>query len=286
MWQTLIPAAVSLFSGLMSSEGQEDTNQQNLAISQANSAFNAEQAGINRAFQHDQAAINRGFQEGMSNTAYQRATQDMKMAGLNPMLAYSQGGASTPSGAMGSGSQASALQPAPMINKVATGIAAAQQAAQTSNIHAQTELTKSQVDLNKVDQRKREQDILGGIASAGHHTALTEQIKQEMQTFEDRWEGIKHDTFRKKGERELPYYDIMRGERERQRDYPAQSVMIEHAKELKNKASLLGLDIPRAINEAAMHKTEYGKVLPYGESGSKVLGSGIGSALGLRRLLK
>lgn len=46
-----------------------------------------------------QAKAQMDFQERMSNTAYQRATADMRKAGLNPMLAYQQGGASTPGGA-------------------------------------------------------------------------------------------------------------------------------------------------------------------------------------------
>lgn len=58
-------------------------------------------------FNSTEAMKNREWQEHMSNTAYQRAVEDMKKAGLNPILAFQNGGASTPGGSAGTISGAS-----------------------------------------------------------------------------------------------------------------------------------------------------------------------------------
>lgn len=109
MLPLLIGAGVAAAGTLGQIYGQERTNSSNETIANNATAANMAEAQRNRNFQADQSSAQQAFQERMANTAHQREMEDMKKAGINPMLSAKGVGAATPPGASASGDAGSAV---------------------------------------------------------------------------------------------------------------------------------------------------------------------------------
>lgn len=162
VWPAIIAAGAAIGSAILANKGQQDAND-----------AQAEQAQLNRDFNSAEAAKTREWQENMRQTQYQTAVSDLKAAGLNPMLAYQQGGAGTPSGATASSSSMPQIG-----NKVAAALTAGAQAAQIMNLKAQTEKTQADTEVSHATAKQVE-------AQTHLTTSSTTKVQQETENLKE-----------------------------------------------------------------------------------------------------
>lgn len=131
MFPAIIGGIASIAGALIGSKGQGDTN-----------VANAQEAQRNRE-----------FQERMRSTQYQTSVEDMRKAGLNPALAYQQGGAGTPTGA-------TAVHQNPAAQAQTAAASAVQTFQDMRRTNAEIERTTAETDLTRTNTQLTNQNLL------------------------------------------------------------------------------------------------------------------------------
>lgn len=144
---------------------------------------------------HMQAYYQRQWQQEMANTAWQRGMMDMRAAGLNPILAYQQGGAASPPaaaahpGISGPGARPEVenfLGPA-----AASAISAIRMGQELQNMQAAVDQTRANTNLQTVQagrEAAQTANLQADTIVKGHQAGLvseqtaTERLRQPMVT--------------------------------------------------------------------------------------------------------
>lgn len=189
-----------------------------------------------------EAAKQREFAAGQTGTAYQRGVLDMQAAGLNPMLAYSQGGAQS------AGSSQAVMQPevsAQGLNSSAQGVMTMLQGIQNIKSGEWNNIqTEAMVDKIRSETMDRELNTAKQAADIAQTRASEGNLKEQAAKTSEEILGARYASSAKQME-----YRANKGDKElRGTGWEAD------VRRRKAEASLSELDVPRSQNMAEWEK--------------------------------
>jgi hypothetical protein len=234
-----------LFGSILSYLGTQDTNQANADIAQANNAWSAQQFA----------------------TRYQTTTKDMQAAGLNPMLAYSQGGGSPPT------AQSYQAQN-PMSSAVEAYHQSAQRDVMAEQIQNMKEQNKNiQADTHVKDEQAKLIASQKLAADADERLKTTAANKQTHDLFTQ--QNVTNPTQKALAASYWSQIDVNKANLPKIASEIVSNGANAHlARARANQAiaeeKITSADLQRALNEQAMERGVFGKVKPYLNSAGKI----------------
>ena len=271
VWPAVIAGAAVIGSALLGQQGQKEANETNEDIAKENREFNA-----------IEAAKSRDWQAQQRSTQYQTTVADLKAAGLNPMLAYQQGGAGTPTGATAQTSSMPQIE-----NKMAAALTAGAQAANTMYTVSQTKKTEAETEVAHATAKQVEAQTALTTTSATNIAQQTENLKETVSQIRQNVKYQAEQTHTEAWRRTLMNSQAALADVER--DLAEKKISLTEAQtRLSNITSTLSqYEIPGASNKASSDQTWWGRnVRPYlGDIGSAT-NSAQGAGLTIQRMRK
>lgn len=241
-----------LFGSVLNYLGTQDTNQANAQIAQANNAWSAQQFA----------------------TRYQTTTKDMQAAGLNPMLAYSQGGGSPPT------AQSFQAQN-PMSSAVDAYHKSVERDVMSEQIQNMREQNKNiQADTRVKEEdakvRKNQADLIASqklASDADERLKTTAANKQTHDLFTQ--QNVTNPTQKALAASYWSQIDVNKANLPKIASEIVSNGAHAHlARARANQAiaeeKITRADLDRALNEQAMERGAFGKVKPYVNSAGKI----------------